>query len=503
LSPALSLRIPDLRDESVSAGLFFAVTLGMFFPTLWEFPAVWSSPTYAHGYLVAGAIVWLVWRERRRLRWHEGDRTTALGFSVGLSFVWLCATVMGVRSVAQAVLPALLFTWAAAALGPSAARRVAPIAAFALLAVPVWEVIIPPLQALTTIASGIALRLLRVPAVITGNVVEIEYGTFLIADGCAGLSYLLAGLTIGSLYGLLFLQNWSVRLRVLAAGAGIAIVGNWIRVASLIVIGQVTRMQSRLVEAHLTFGWAIFALGLLVFFPLARRMGRREATTEGAAAGSDAPEPSTAAGGRAPAPPALRAGAWATLAATAGPLLYYGAAVLPGRELQPPSLAMGTAWQPRAAAQTGPEVEAWRPAFAGATDRGVEAWTSGSRTIVGHRILYTTQRQGAELIGYDNRIAPDSALVAERLFGPVGARRRLVNEAIVRDGDGYLLVWYWYRVGGVETESAARAKLLELWAFARRARVSELIALSTTCDGDSCTEASRALADFLGAEPTS
>jgi hypothetical protein len=75
---------------------------------------------------------------------------------------------------------------------------------------------------------------------------------------------------------------------------------------------------------------------------------------------------------------------------------------------------------------------------------------------------------------------------------------RIINIAVVHDESAPVLVWYWYDVGGVETASRLRAKLLEVWAFARRASGSRLHAVSTACDSDNCREAARALAGFLG-----
>ena len=480
-----SLAPPRAREGTAQASILLAAVLAFFLPTLWGFREAWASPTYTHGYVVALATVWMTWRARHELHPDGSGVPSALAVIGLLSFLWLCATIASARSVAQLVLPALLLAWSAAVLGASAARRLAPIAAFALLAVPVWEVLVPPLQAMTTLVSGLMVRAVGVPAVITGNLVEIGAGSFIIADGCAGLSYLLAGLTIGALYAHLFGTGWATGARVMALAAALAIVGNWIRVASIIMIGHLTDMRSPLVEAHLTFGWAIFFAGLLAFFPLARRVverGRR------AIAAPTLP---------ARAPLRTSAAAVATLTAVAGPLVFHLGSLLPTREPPPPQLAASAAWQARTLGASA-RPTAWMPAFGGAGEHVTEAWTDGPRTVVVDRLVYRGQAQGSELIGYGNRIAPDTALVGERLMGPVGARRRLVNEAIVREAEGFLLVWYWYRVGGRETESAARAKLLELWAFATLTRVSELITLSAPCDGGDCADASRTLTGFLG-----
>ena len=79
--------------------------------------------------------------------------------------------------------------------------------------------------------------------------------------------------------------------------------------------------------------------------------------------------------------------------------------------------------------------------------------------------------------------------------------RRYVREVIVRSEGEPVLVWYWYRVGGVETPSRIRAKLLEVYAFFSRTTVSELIAMSATCGPESCEEAAALLSSFLQASP--
>jgi hypothetical protein len=54
-------------------------------------------------------------------------------------------------------------------------------------------------------------------------------------------------------------------------------------------------------------------------------------------------------------------------------------------------------------------------------------------------------------------------------------------------------VWYWYRVAGIDTPSAAKAKLLELLAFVMRGPASELVAVSTPCGVGDCRDGEAAL----------
>jgi len=485
------------------AGLtLLAITLVLFLPTLLSYPDAWRSATYNHGYLVAVATVWLIWRERASVRKSALAGATwppATLAAAALSFAWLFAMVTNVQSVHQTLLPVILLAWSGGVLGRDAARRLWPITGVFLLAVPIWEVFIPPLRELTVLAATTSLRLVHVPAVIEGNVVHIQYGSFVIANGCAGLSYRLSGLTIGALYSQLESRTRRSRIAVIALAAGLAIVGNWIRVASLIMIGNVTEMRSGLVDDHLTYGWAIFLGGLVVFFPLAGRVHRRDAAN----VRTDGMHDPATRDARATAESADRDPVWlrravlTTVAAIVGPVIYLSFSSMPTREPAAPTIpASSTTWEPTP--QPAGRPYQWRPAFAAAAEHLSDSWTSGDQQVLVDRFVYRDQRQGAELVGYGNRIAANDALIAERVIGSLGPRGRLVNEALVRSENEVLLVWYWYRVGGAETESAVRSKLLGVVAFFKRTPRAELIAVSTGCASDSCERASEALSSFMG-----
>jgi EpsI family protein len=475
-------------------GLLLAATLVAFTPTLLSYHDVWVRQPYTHGYFLLAATIWILWRERPRLGPESRVHESALPAAAVLSAIWFVGHVTSLQMIAQAVLPLLLLSWVAHALGRQAAERLLLVVALFLLAVPFWDLVTPILQWMTVMATGAALVVLRVPATLEGNVVTVPSGTFLIEDGCAGLNYLLSGLVVGALYGYAFVPRWSTRLAVVSLSAALAIFGNWIRVTALVIIGHMTEMQSSLMEGHLTFGWGIFLVGLVAFFPLTRVLERRSDSRWPAVNG---PGPSATNEPRPVIVPWRRV-ALVSAVVGSGPLVYAGLALLPRTPVPPGELtgSAATGW----VLQVGEPAPAttWRPAFPAADEAALDLWTNGSSQVRLDRLVYHGQSQDAELVGFGSRIAPDSALILERLFGQVGPERRLVNEAIVRDGTGHLLVWYWYRVGGVETQSAARAKMLEVWAFLRRATTSELIALSTRCGPTDCADASRTLASFLG-----
>jgi hypothetical protein len=135
-------------------------------------------------------------------------------------------------------------------------------------------------------------------------------------------------------------------------------------------------------------------------------------------------------------------------------------------------------------------------------DREV-GWTlsDGSDEIGATRQYFMDQKQGAEMIGYPNVLAPDSMVVSDRLMGPVGLSRRFLHEAVIRTADGPRVVWYWYRVAGFDTPFESKAKLLEILAFFRRSAASELITVSAACEPGDCRGAADVLRRAMGAPP--
>jgi exosortase len=533
------------RKSNVAVAVALLLTLAFFWPTLASFPGAWDQFGMSHGWLVAGVVAWMAWKERGTLLQARDGFPLSLLPLAALSLFWLAATVAHIQLFHQATLVFLLAGWALAVFGRQGVRTAVGSAATFLLALPFWGFLVPALRTMATIVSGSLVRLMGIPVEIEGDVIRIAAGTFVVADSCAGLRFLLAGLTVGAFYALVLVRRWPIQLAIVGLAAVVAIVGNWVRITTLIVIGHVTEMQSGLITSHLGFGWVVFTVGLVPFFLLARAIEVRaamRAVRQGGARESDGLSPEASHGPPLEAsngPPleaeeGLESGemepGWegrgegsgdrgygrqeggrgprliqrafvATAVAVVGPALYFAVGAMPSAGFGEGSLeelARGEDW--RVAEAQGERPFDWRPSYRGEQEHDRLAFTDGERFVHGDRFVYREQTQGAKLIGFPNEIAPRADIFEERLVGPVDPSGRLwVKQAVVMAPAGPILVWYWYRVGGVDTFSPVHAKVLEVPAFLSRRRASELMALSAVCEPDNCREAFRALAEFMGA----
>jgi len=481
------------------------VGLAGFWPTLITFPSTWSASYQEHGFFLAGLVVWFGWTKRDRFL---TSATRGLGDLIPvvalLSVGWLLAAIMGVRAGHQLAFVVIGVAWAFAVFGWGARVQILTLGATLALAIPMWGVIVPILQRMTVIASGAATRLAGIEAVIGYDTIAISTGTFLVEEGCAGINYLMGGLTLGAFYAHLFTDRWRTQLKIVAVAGLASIVGNWIRVTVLIFLGEATAMQSPYIEDHLWQGWVIFTLLMLPTYQLARRIERRDAraarhadpSDPGAEPGPDEARPAVAQGHWTDGVPSPRLATLATVAALIGPGLFTVIGAIPrGSELDRGTdvFDIHAAWAPPRAAPA-----SWTPDFQGIDDRA--DWTVGvlDHDVALSRYYWVDQRQGAELIQWNNRIAPDSLVVGEGMYGPVGPEMRLVREAIFWADEQPRIAWYWYRVGGFVSPFDSKAKLLEIIAFFRRSTAAELVTMSAACEPESCEAAARALRALVG-----
>ncbi len=488
----MNFPIPDKRDRflwiCVAVASFLAL-IGLW-TTIRGFHRTWIGGTYSHGYFVAVFCGWMVWKRRDRI--FSGGEKLAVAWLplLGVSFLWLLAAIMNIQAAQQGLLVLIGLGWVAAGLGGAPLRVLVPIAAMFLLALPVWDPLVPFLQWLTVVVSTVAVTILQIPATVDGEFITLPDGVIQVAATCAGLNSFLVGLTLGAAFCHLFLRRWSTVLAAMGCAAGISMVANWIRVASLTVIGHVSRMQSGLLDDHITYGWIIFTVGLVPMFFLFLRIRRWDSGSRGKMKGPSGT-------GR----PDLARLLMATAAALVGPMVFMGFGAIPAKETAEtdPFPAAGISW-----ARTELPLErpfSWRPTFAGEDYILASTYSADGKVVFLNRFVYLDQEQGAELIGSTNRISDPSTVLRERVFIPPDPAGRWVREAIVQTEGGALLVWYWYRVGTKETAFSYRAKLHEIEAFFRRRPDAELIVLTSTCSETDCDAAFRAFLSLFRGGP--
>ena len=236
-----------------------------FQPTLLSLHARWASWTesYSHGYLLLLTAIYLYFdSEHTAPRWLPDIRNISLLALATISLGWLVFSLAGITILQQLLLPAAVLSVLGSLLDKDRFWRALLPVGLIFLGIPIWDdVLTPSLQLASVSVSAWAVKhIFDIPTVMDGFHISIPAGTFEVASGCAGLVFLLSAITLGIVYGQLFLHRGRARVIAVVAAAMLGILVNWARIIILIAIGQATDMKHSLVtEGHLLFGWYLFS----------------------------------------------------------------------------------------------------------------------------------------------------------------------------------------------------------------------------------------------------
>jgi EpsI family protein len=488
LAAILSLPARALKRESSRRVLLLvAAAVASIWPTWPPLLGTWNTTAdYGHGPLVA--VVAIAWMFYAATKVDEGVRPAgwqAYALLGGALCCWLVAFKANVDIGMQLLAPVILWLAVAAGSGWRNAIKMALPIFYLYFAIPVWDLIVPLLQALTVAVSRGVLGLLGVPLRIDGVLVTIPEGSFIVEEGCSGKRYLIVALALASVYAAMASLGRRQTLKYLAVSASAALVANWVRVNIVIYAGHVTNMTHYFVaREHVSLGWLIFILLIVALLIIGRRFH----------APARPPVPVAVAAANAP----HRAAVLATLAALCFPALAMGYARL--SESRPGTLLAVAAEVP---GWRGPLAgsEEWQPHFSGATTESRKAFEShdGLR-VETYAASYANQRRGAELVQFSNR------MLGQRWAGlssTTSVRSQLGGEALTvstvkgRAPSGtFWLIDYYYVVDGVRTSREWASQLvfgLRSWTHSAE---SSVIAAAVPCAQLACERAERTLAAF-------
>jgi len=452
-----SLPAPARSRWLQSALLTGAVLLALaavFWPTLYSMIEIWArSETFTHGYLIFPVSAWLIWRQRAELA-----RITPMPDLRGLLLLaasgvaWLLADAGSVNVVAQYGFVGMLIAAVWTLLGWRFVWAAFFPLAFLLFAVPVGEFLIQPLMEITADFTVALLQLTGIPVYREGLFFSIPSGDWSVVEGCSGLRYLIASVTLGVLYAYLTYRSWRRRLLFTLAAIVVPIFANSGRAYMIVMIAHLSDMKLALGVDHYIYGWVFFGFVMLLLFWIGG-FWREDDLPPAAPAARPADMP----GKPRPLVPVviatlLVAGLWPAYA------VWLAARPLPPMpELQ---IEAQGGWQPAAAFTD------WAPHWIGADRQVRQSYTQAGRAVMLELNYYATQRQDAELINSQNFMIrqkdPQWSNVGEGIvMVEIGGQTRAVRQALLRAASGQrLLIWQWNLINGVPVANDHKAKLV-------------------------------------------
>ena len=271
------------------AALLIAIAFlyrGIFFALVKDW---WTDPDLSHGFVVPVIAAYVVWQRRQTLAnlplkpswWGLGVMAGALGilllgifgaelFLSRSSFIFLLAGLV-ILLLGWAQFRAVIFPWA-----------------FLFLAIPIPTILMNeitlPMQFMASDLAAGLLRLVGVPVLLEGNVIQLPTMSLEVVEACSGIRSLVSLITLAIVYSYLLEQNKAVRVLLVVSAFPIAIAANGLRIMGTGLAGIYWSPDKAEGFFHEFSGWVIFVLSLLMLLAVhklirlaARRWERRPA----------------------------------------------------------------------------------------------------------------------------------------------------------------------------------------------------------------------------------
>ena len=251
---------------AVALGLGLVI-LGLLFQT--EIAAAlhtWQTSTaYNHCPLVLPMAVWLAWVRRHRLASLTPRPSPLLALLALLpALAWLVAERLGIMEGRQLALIGFVWSLAAAVLGWRVWLAMAVPLGYLIFLVPFGEFAVPLLQSVTARMIELGLGVLGIPNHVDSLVIETPAGTFLVAEACAGLRFLIATLAFGALYAVTLFRSPGRRLLVMLLALAVPVLANGVRALGIVVLAEHLGSAEAAAADHVIYGWGFFSVILLL-----------------------------------------------------------------------------------------------------------------------------------------------------------------------------------------------------------------------------------------------
>ena len=445
--------------------LLFAVIAYAYWPTLSAmFQIWWRSDTYTHGMLVPFISAWLIWRKREQLAAVSPRSMLWPVIPLALAvFAWLLGELTAVNALTQFALIFIVVASAIALLGNAASKVIAFPLLFLFFALPVGDFLMPRLMEWTADFTVIALRSSGVPVYREGQNFIIPSGSWSVVEACSGIRYLIASLTVGTLYAYLTYHSLKRRLIFVAISIIVPIVANWLRAYLIVMLGHLSGNKLAVGVDHLIYGWVFFGVVIAIMFAIGMRWAEAEVRP-----GAANPQLAHAVTNQ-PRHYSWLSALLLAVVVSSGPLADQ--LIRTANNTAAPHLALPQAagsWQSLALFTD------LKPEFANPSAEAHQAFQSGDHMVGLYTAYYRNQNFDRKLVTSTNvvvstankawRIATSARQEQPAMVSAPDVSRYELNHQPGL-GDERYIAWQWYWINGHLTASAIEAKWLTAWSL--------------------------------------
>ena len=428
-----------------------------YWETIVAMVAIWErSETYAHAFVVPPITLWLIWRQRAQILAEQPRTSLLLAIPIAFTtFLWLLGELTAVNALTQFALIATLVLAIMALLGINVSKHIAFPLAFLFFSVPIGDFMLPKLMEWTAAFTILALRGSGIPVYQEGLQFVIPSGNWSVIEACSGIRYIIASVTVGTLFAYLNYVSLRRRLLFIAVAIIVPVIANWLRAYMIVMLGHLSGNKLAAGVDHLIYGWVFFGIVITIMFMIGARWSEDpiEANLP------FAPTTTTA---------TKTTGVWlaalaVALLAAAGPLGFI--AINKADQASEPSLAKLTT---PAEWQQSNLLSSWQPVYVNPSAELHTAYRQDDKPLGLYIAYYRNQDYQHKLVTSTNTLASNT----DHTWSVISQSRTEINQAGLPANlrtaelngkdttpETRLLVWQWYWINGKLTTSDIAAKL--------------------------------------------
>jgi len=227
------------------------------------------SDTYAHGFFVLPASLWLIWQNKSL---HSQILPTAPSL-LGASFIllngvfWLFSAITQTLVIQQLAVVGMLIGSYWFYLGNSTSKKLIFPLFFLYFMVPVGEEqLLPHLMNYTANFTVALLRLTGISVYREGLHFTLVSGQWSVVEACSGIRYLIASITLGTIYAYITYSKIYKRILFILFSIITPIIANGLRAYMIVMIGHLSDMKLATGVDHIVYGAIFFAIIIFIMF---------------------------------------------------------------------------------------------------------------------------------------------------------------------------------------------------------------------------------------------
>ncbi len=259
------------REHVFFSALIF-IWITVYFQALGDMVGVWlGSETYSYCFFILPICLYLIYEKRKQLARIPINFNHWLLIPLLLGqAVFLLSDLAGIGILAHLSAYGSLICIIGIVYGLKVLNFLMFPLGYLILSVPMGEELIPALQNVTADISVWLVEVVGIPVYREGLYIYIPNGTFVVAEACSGIRFLISMIAIGTLYAYLYYQSIWRRLVFVGLSLVIPIIANGIRAFGIIYVGHKTDMEHAVGADHLVYGWVFFSIVLVLLMAIGK-----------------------------------------------------------------------------------------------------------------------------------------------------------------------------------------------------------------------------------------